>query len=149
MNSPGFINFRIECPQQLACFSVLCIHHTPGAGGIHHAIYDDRCAFQTTVAACLELPGKAELLHILFIDLCERTETFFIVRATIGEPVTLLLIGMYQTFSSTCALIRRSSGVMEITADEDTSKHSAATARRVVVVSFERMGISSCSRKHL
>ncbi len=87
-------HFRIVLPQQLAARGVDRLHLAPRAGGIQHAVDDQRRGFLAAMRVEVDEPREAELLDVAGVDLRERREALLRVRAPVREPVAGILVGL-------------------------------------------------------
>jgi hypothetical protein len=86
-------HLRVVFPQELAAARLERVDDRVGAGRVHAAVDDDRRRLGAAVDVDLVVPGEAELVDVLVVDLVERAVALLVVSAAVREPVAGLLVG--------------------------------------------------------
>ena len=118
-------NVRIKHPEQLAGRGFHCVDLGQRRADIGYAIHDNWLGHEAHVAIYVEIPGEAELVGVLVVDLLERAEVLGVKGAAVEQPV----VGVDRCFQGAvvvnmCGLSRAADGHMWRQGDCDNANHS-------------------------
>jgi hypothetical protein len=123
----GIRGFRSILPNQIACGRIERLNHTLRVWQIHHAVVDERHGLLRAGVVHRPRPGELKLLHVLPVDLIERTVTPGVIRTPPVQPVANRWISQHDFRHGTEVLdLRSDPEVARQNNDEHRNSHSSS-----------------------